>query len=363
MNCAVAQTVGSGIRSNSARKATANMPPTVRATQAEIDVAIQALRDGDVVAFPTETVYGLGANAQHASALKKIFALKQRPHTHPLIVHLDNARYLHRWAREIPVAAEQLAARFWPGPLTLVLARADNVLDLVTGGQATVAVRVPSHPMAQQLLTAFGGGIAAPSANRYGHVSPTRPEHVRDEFGEAVKVILDGGECKIGLESTIVDCSGEVPRLLRPGFVTLSALRRVVPDMVAGVEVDSPRVPGSSLAHYAPLTPLSLVAGGELDRLAAQISAGGKRVAVLAMRPPLRSLQYVTWINAGTRQESYAHDLYANLRALDAAGCAQLLVQAVPDSEVWDAVRDRLTRASGSNGPAPEQPLESGVLP
>jgi L-threonylcarbamoyladenylate synthase len=340
------------------------MTKVVRATQLELDTAVQALRDGEVVAFPTETVYGLGANAQHAAALQRVFQLKARPTTHPLIVHLDSPRFLHRWASAVPVAAEKLAARFWPGPLTLVLPRADNVLDLVTGGQATVAIRVPSHPMAQQLLTAFGGGIAAPSANRHGHVSPTRAEHVRDEFGDAVPVILDGGECKVGLESTIVDCSGAVVRLLRPGSIALSQLRRVVGDIEVGPGRDSPRVPGSQQAHYAPTTPLSIIPGGDIDRLAETLSEGGQRIAVLAQRPPLRTYQYVTWINAGTRVEAYGHDLYANLRALDKAGAARILVQEVPADERWDAVRDRLTRASAvaAHEDAGDS-LAAGVLP
>lgn len=340
------------------------MAKTVRATQAEINAAVQALRDGNVVAFPTETVYGLGANAQHAAALQRVFELKQRPRTHPLIVHLDQARFLHRWARSVSVAAEQLAAQFWPGPLTLILPRASNVLDLVTGGQDTVAVRVPSHPMALQLLTAFGGGIAAPSANRYGHISPTRADHVRDEFGSAVSVILDGGECKVGLESTIVDCSGEVVRLLRPGAVTLSALRRVVPDIAVGAAAETPRVPGSNSAHYAPITPMSLIPGGEIDRLAASLSDKGQRIAVLGMRAPLRTLRLVTWINAGPRQEAYAHDLYAHLRTLDKAGCVRILVQEVPADESWDAVRDRLERAAAvaAHEDAGDS-MAAGVLP
>ena len=325
------------------------MVKAVRATQLELDTAVQALRAGDVVAFPTETVYGLGANAQHSAALLKIFALKGRPTTHPLIVHLDSQRFLHRWAREVPAAAERLAARFWPGPLTLVLPRADNVLDLVTGGQDSIAVRVPAHPMAQQLLTAFGGGIAAPSANRYGHVSPTRAEHVREEFGEAVRVVLDGGECKVGLESTIVACLDGAVRLLRPGAITLSQLRREVGEVAGGPAADSPRAPGSSLAHYAPATPLRLVAGGLIERLAAELSAQGQRLGVLAQRPPLHSYPRLTWINAGTRPESYAHDLYAHLRTLDRTGASCLLVQEVPGDEPWDAVRDRLTRAAAAN--------------
>src|SRR5579863_6152744 len=200
----------------------------MRATQLELATAVQALRDGELVAFPTETVYGLGAHAAYPAALRRIFELKGRPTTHPLIVHIDSARYLTRWVREVPEAAAKLAERFWPGPLTLVLPRQENVHRLVTGGQDTVAVRVPSHPMAQQLLTAFGGGIAAPSANRYGRLSPTRAEHVRDELGDAVKVILDGGECQIGLESTIVALEGSKVRLLRPGAVTASQIRQLV---------------------------------------------------------------------------------------------------------------------------------------
>jgi L-threonylcarbamoyladenylate synthase len=339
------------------------MTITVRASQAEIEMAVQALRDGEVVAFPTETVYGLGANAQHERALRRVFELKARPTTHPLIVHLDSPRFLHRWARHVPDAAEKLAARFWPGPLTLVLPRAENVQDLVTGGQDTVAVRVPSHPMAQQLLTAFGGGIAAPSANRYGHVSPTRAEHVRDEFGEAVRVIMDGGECKLGLESTIVDCSGEVPRLLRPGSVTLAKLRAVVPEILVGATAESPRVPGSAHAHYAPVTPLQIVSGGELDQVAGKLSEGGQRIAVLAQRLPLRTHKFVTWVNAGIRQESYAHDLYANLRSLDKAGTARILVQEVPGDEKWDAVRDRLQRAAVVTSDSATERMAAGILP
>src|ERR1700680_4574831 len=196
------------------------MVRVLRATPLEIATAVQALRDGELVAFPTETVYGLGAHAGYPAALRRIFELKGRPTTHPLIVHVDSLRYLSRWAREVPEAAQKLAERFWPGPLTLVLPRAENVHRLVTGGQDSVAVRVPAHPMAQQLLTAFGGGIAAPSANRYGRLSPTRAEHVRDELGEAVRIVLDGGECQIGLESTIIAFEGSQVRLLRPGAVT-----------------------------------------------------------------------------------------------------------------------------------------------
>jgi L-threonylcarbamoyladenylate synthase len=323
------------------------MVRVVRATPIELATAVQALRDGELVAFPTETVYGLGAHAGYPAALRRIFELKGRPTTHPLIVHIDSPRYLSRWAREVPEAAQKLADRFWPGPLTLVLPRADNVHRLVTGGQETVAVRVPAHPMAQQLLTAFGGGIAAPSANRYGRVSPTRAEHVREEFGAAVRVVLDGGDCKLGLESTIVACLDGKVQLLRPGAVTLSQLERVVGEVVTEPSAQTPRVPGSTGAHYAPATPLSVVPGVELEALVASLTQGGLRVAVLALHPPMRAYRLTTWINAGQRPENYAHDLYAHLRTLDKAGCARILVQQVPADERWDAAYDRLQRAAG----------------
>lgn len=326
------------------------MVKVVRASQVEIEAAVQALRDGELVAFPTETVYGLGANATNPAAVQKIFAVKGRPTTHPVIVHLDSPRYLHRWVREVPDIAAQLAEKFWPGPLTMVLPRAANVHDIITGGQDTVAIRVPSHPMAQQLLTAFGGGIAAPSANRYGRLSPTRAEHVRDELGDAVRVILDGGESQIGLESTIIACDASGVHLLRPGAVTAAQLRAIVGDALTGPTLESPRVPGSAPSHYAPVTPMTIVPAGEIDTQAAALSKNGQRIAVLAQRLPLKSHKYVTWINAGRRPLQYAHDLYANLRTLDKAECERILVQDVPEDERWDAVRDRLMRATSDVG-------------
>jgi L-threonylcarbamoyladenylate synthase len=325
------------------------MVRVVRATPVELATAVQALRDGEPVAFPTETVYGLGAHASYPAALRRIFELKGRPTTHPLIVHIDNARYLTRWAREVPTAAAKLAERFWPGPLTLVLPRAENVHRLITGGQDTVAVRVPAHPMAQQLLTAFGGGIAAPSANRYGRISPTRAEHVREEFGAEVRVVLDGGDCKLGLESTIVACLDGRVQLLRPGSVTLSQLEQVVGEVQTQISAQTPRVPGSAAVHYAPVTPLSVVSSDQLEQQVALLTDGGVRVGVLAQHPPQRTYRLTTWINGGARPENYAHDLYAHLRTLDKAGCARILVQEVPADERWDAAYDRLNRAAGAN--------------
>jgi L-threonylcarbamoyladenylate synthase len=325
----------------------------VRATQTEIEKAVETLRAGDLVVFPTETVYGLGANAQDPAAVRKIFEVKGRPPDHPVIVHLDNQRYLHRWVAELPPVAERLAAMFWPGPLTLILPKAENVNDIVTGGQNSIGVRIPSHPMAQQLLTAFGGGIAAPSANRYGRLSPTKPEHVRDELGDAVHVLLDGGDSQIGLESTIVSCLNNEVRLLRPGFITRSQIQQVVGELaVAG---EAPRAPGDRAQHYAPSTPLEIVPWDDLEKRAGEILEREEKVAVLAMRPPLHTRRYMTWINAGKKPDAYAHNLYNNLRTLDRAQCVRILVQELPQDERWAAILDRLQRASGGLG---EDPLE-----
>ena len=317
----------------------------VRATQTEIEAAVETLRAGDLVVFPTETVYGLGANAADPAAVRKIFQVKGRPTDHPVIVHLDNPRYLHRWVSDMPASAEKLAARFWPGPLTLILPKAEKVNDVVTGGQDSIGIRVPSHPIAQQLLTAFGGGIAAPSANRFGRLSPTKPEHVRDELGTAIQVILDGGESPIGLESTIVSCLGNEARLLRPGFITRSQLEQVVGKLAVGGVV--PRVSGDRRLHYAPSTPLAIVASDDLERYAGEFVARQEKVAVLAMRPPLDTQRNMTWINAGKKPDAYAHNLYNNLRTLDSAGCVRILVQDLPAGERWAAILDRLQRASG----------------
>ena len=303
--------------------------------------------------FPTETVYGLGANASNPAAVRKIFEVKGRPADHPVIVHLDNPRYLHRWVSDVPAAAQRLADMFWPGPLTLILPKADNVNEIVTGGQDSIGIRIPSHPMAQQLLTAFGGGIAAPSANRYGRLSPTKPEHVRDELGDAVHVLLDGGDSPIGLESTIVSCLNNEVRLLRPGFITRSQIVQVVGELAVGGS--GPRAPGDRAQHYAPSTPLEIVATDDLEARAGEFVARHEKVAVLAMRPPLHTTRYMTWINAGKKPDQYAHNLYNHLRTLDRAGCVRILAQELPQDERWAAILDRLQRASGGIA---EDPLE-----
>ena len=318
---------------------------------ADIARAAAVLKAGGVVAFPTETVYGLGADASNAAAIAKIYALKGRPSTHPVIVHLARSDQLADWARDVPPLALTLAQRFWPGPLTLILRRAGHVLDAVTGGQDTVAIRIPAHPVAQAILQAFGGGVAAPSANRFGRVSATSAAHVRAEFGAALDLLLDGGECALGIESTIVDVSGQQPLLLRPGGIDVCALEAALGAPVASAGAAAPRAPGTLKAHYAPSTPLMLVDSDMVAELVRSLARQETKLAVLSfstMRPLLPGL---TWLAAPADAAGYAHDLYANLRALDASGCEIIVVERPPERVEWLAVLDRLTRAAaGSSG-------------
>ena len=312
--------------------------------------AVAVLRGGGLVAFPTETVYGLGADARNADAVKKVFAAKGRPQDHPLIVHLASSAQLADWAIDIPPAAHALAANFWPGPLTLILKRAPGVSDRVTGGQDTVALRVPSHPLALALLQALGGGMVGPSANRFGRISATTAEHVREEFGAGVDCVIDGGACAVGIESTIVDLSGTTPALLRPGCITAAQIEAVLGVSLTAPHAQSPRAPGSLAKHYAPRTPVMLVEGDVIDELARSFGRQGKRVAVLACHARQPLIPQLVWMAAPDAAADYAHDLYANLRKLDAAGCDVMLVETPPPAIEWSAVRDRLGRAAAGAG-------------
>jgi L-threonylcarbamoyladenylate synthase len=314
-----------------------------------ITKAVEVLRAGGLVAFPTETVYGLGADASQAEAVRRIFRAKGRPVEHPLIVHLAGTDQLATWARTIPDAARQLAERFWPGPLTLILPRAAQVLDEVTGGQDSVGLRVPSHPLAVQLLQAFGGGIAAPSANRFGRVSATTAEHVRRELGDAVDYILDGGACPVGIESTIVDLSSGAPVLLRPGRITLQEIESLLQVPVGRAGSSAPRAPGTLEAHYAPQLPLRLAPSGTLDAAVREASARGP-VAVLARHPRPAHSASTLWMTAPLDAAEYARLLYAGLRQIDESGCAVIVVETPPDTPDWFAVRDRLMRAAAGSG-------------
>ncbi|HZL91174.1 MAG TPA: L-threonylcarbamoyladenylate synthase [Pirellulaceae bacterium] len=308
--------------------------------------AADILRAGGLVAFPTETVYGLGADADEESAVRKIFAAKGRPADHPVIVHLRRASDIADWAINIPPAAWQLAESFWPGPLTLILKRSRRAKDVVTGGLDTVGLRVPRHPVAQDLLAHFGGAIAAPSANRFGRVSPTTAQHVRQEFGESLDLILDGGICQVGLESTIVDMSGVAPAILRPGYVTAEQIHSTLGIPLAAATDASPRCAGQLASHYAPQARVEIVAVHDMESRYAALTAAGLRVAVIDSSVS-GSIPTASQIPIARDVEVYAQQLYSTLRAVDEAAFEVALVTLPPEAGLGTAIADRLRRAAG----------------
>ncbi|MGY2485613.1 L-threonylcarbamoyladenylate synthase [Cupriavidus sp. CP313] len=320
-------------------------------TAAELDEAVRLLEAGQLVAFPTETVYGLGADAENPEAVARIFALKGRPSNHPVIVHVVDGADIGYWTDEVPEAAQQLIDAFWPGPLTLILKRAAHIHPAVAGGQDSIGVRCPSHPVAQALLARFKrgrGGIAAPSANKFGQVSPTTAQHVRDEFGDAVYV-LEGDGVEVGIESTIVDLSrldqGIGPVLLRPGAITAAMLAQVLGAAPLPPDAAAPRASGTLKAHYAPHTPLLLA---DAQAASAQLASlpDDARVAWVG-RAPLVD-QRCTWVPAPADAAAYARELYRLLRKLDKQGYTQLMFEVLPEGQDWAGVRDRLERAAAA---------------
>jgi L-threonylcarbamoyladenylate synthase len=305
--------------------------------------AIAALRRGDVIGLPTETVYGLAADARNVDAVQKIFSLKGRPAEHPLIVHISDAAQLEQWASHVPEAAKKLAQAFWPGPLTLILKKRAEVPEIVTGGQDTVGLRCPAHPLALAVLRQFAGGLAAPSANRFGRISPTTAQHVRDEFGDAVPVVLEGGDCEVGIESTIVDVSGALPRILRPGHIDKLQLEAVIGPVAEGGHERSPRVSGALISHYAPHTRTELLPRARLVERAQACVRNGENILVLSIA---HAVGNVPGLVLADTPESYGHDLYAALRELDARRADRLLVESPPLRSEWVAVLDRLSRAA-----------------
>lgn len=333
-----------------------------------ISLATDLLRKGGVVAFPTETVYGLGADAANPQALLRIFKLKKRPLDHPLIIHIGDAGRLNYWASRIPDDAWRLAELFWPGPLTLILPRRIHVLTLVTGGQEAVGLRVPDHPVALALLRSLGEekGLAAPSANRFGRVSPTTADHVRTEFGDGVDMILDGGPCRVGLESTIVGFTGAAPVLLRPGGIPAELLEDSLGRKLERPAASPPEIRASGClpSHYAPSTPLEVWSAGTLWQRAEALSVQGKRVAILEMdmEPPPESCQQFRF-PMPTGAKAYGRALYATLRAADSGGFDLILAQMPPQTTAWQAVDDRLRRAATlycPGAPLPPFPSRSG---
>jgi len=330
--------------------------------RAAIAEAARLLESGALVALPTETVYGLGADAENPAAVARIYAAKGRPQDHPVIVHLAPDADLAHWARDIPAEAQQLAAAFWPGPLTMILKRAAHIPDAVSGGQDTVGLRCPSHPVAIALLQAFKGGkggIAAPSANKFGNVSPTTAQHVRDEFQlgagphahAAIAMVLDGGQSEVGIESTIVDLSRLAthgPVLLRPGRIGADAIAAVIDRLPVAPDATAPRASGTLDSHYAPHTPVAMQDSATLAATLARLNAVGKKVALIHYSKLPSTFAEVCLPET---PDGFAHALYAALRAMDGSGAALILVEAPPQGDAWLGVNDRLRRAAhGSSG-------------
>jgi L-threonylcarbamoyladenylate synthase len=320
----------------------------VQPTPANIEEAAKALRDGLLVAFPTETVYGLGASATNPEALRRLYAAKGRPADHPVIVHLADVNQIDAWASNVPDAARRIANALWPGPLTLILPRSTRALDAVTGGQNSVGIRIPNHPVAQALLKAFQDGVAAPSANKFGRLSPTSAGDVAGDFADEVSIIIDGGPCDVGIESTIVDFSGDQPRILRPGMVLPEQIEHI-----AGVSLKAPvqaaavktvtRAPGGLPSHYAPNTPLRIVRSEHLLQELEALRSAGVSACVLSFQGPIPE---VRWITMPPNANRYAQQLYSSLRKLDSEKAEVILVESVPTSSEWAGVADRLQRAS-----------------
>ncbi len=323
----------------------------LKPTAGSIALAADHLIAGRLVAFPTETVYGLGADAANPAAVAEIYRLKGRPPDHPLIVHVLHADAAQRWAHWSP-EAHRLANAFWPGPLTLILKRLPQACAAACGGQDTIGLRAPSHPVSIQLLEAFmergGSGIAAPSANRFGRVSPTCARHVLDDLGAETPLVLDGGDCAVGLESTIVDLSRNEPALLRPGGLARAEIERVLGRALRAPDSAAPRVSGALAAHYAPRTALELVTASEIDSRLHALSRAGLSAAVWSRYKPAE--RCTVWRAQPTDAAAMAHQLYAVLRELDQAGVARLLIESPPPGETWRAIVDRLVRAAVGSG-------------
>lgn len=373
--------------------------------QSDIAEACRLLKQGELVAFPTETVYGLGADAANAQALWRLYETKGRPSWHPVIVHLYSVDQVKEWAKSIPDEFYLLAEKFWPGPLTMILKRQSSVLNEVTGGQDTVGLRMPNHPLAQELLKAFGGGIAAPSANKFGRLSATTAGAVKEEFGDEIALILDGGDCSVGIESTIVDLSGSEPKILRPGMIRDEEILAIciasntksiaktsrevdgvdmsdkvhrklscekIDDTASGAKdsAEGTRAPGMIPVHYAPRTALNMVASNKLAEFLSADSIKDLKVAVISfqsadskisthdlntVRPeramhasPLPYGGISSWIKAPADPTEYARTIYNNLRTLDRLHKDLIVVEEPPDLPEWKGIRDRLARASAA---------------
>lgn len=332
-------------------------------SSAELKSAAQSLLHGELVAFPTETVYGLGADAENPDAVAKIYQAKGRPQNHPVIVHIAPEGDVGYWASQVPEEAKKLMQAFWPGPLTLILPRAAHIPDAVSGGQDSIGIRCPSHPVAQALLRQFArlkpsgqGGVAAPSANKFGHVSPTLAEHVRSEFPREIALgmrVLEGGAAEVGIESTIIDLSrleqGVGAVLLRPGHILPEQIAEVLGYLPSRPDTAAPRVSGSLKAHYAPNTTLQLISAEQLQSDIQALVPEGERWAMLVFEmPSTQQGESLDWYPVSAQASEYAHELYALLRRLDTLGYKRICVQALPEDGQWEALNDRLQRAAAA---------------
>jgi L-threonylcarbamoyladenylate synthase len=318
---------------------------------AAIARAAELLADGELVAFATETVYGLGARADDDAAVAKIFAAKGRPADHPLIVHVHGAEDAAAFADALGPLAQRLIAAFWPGPLTIIVPRRAGIGAAAAGGQSTIGLRCPSHPLARALLFAAHErgvpGVAAPSANRFGRISPTLASHVVDEFGPELAV-LDGGACEVGIESSIVDCSRGHPVLLRPGQITRERIEAAAGEPLHDPDADAPRASGTLESHYAPRAPLRLMSGAMLNTALQLLAGESLKLAVYSRSVPLNAAPGVRHRRMPARPADAAHELFSVLRELDAEGAQLIWVEEPPADPEWDGVRDRLRRAAAS---------------
>lgn len=340
-----------------------NTPTIEPATPENVQSAVALLRAGEVIGLPTETVYGLAADASNPDAVRQIFSAKGRPVDHPLIVHVASADDAKAWAADWPEAADKLARAFWPGPMTLIVKRAAHVLDAVTGGQDTVGLRVPSHPVAQAVLKAFsvnGQGLAAPSANQFGQVSPTTAAHVAAEFPDRSLMVLDGGACDVGVESTIIDVSGRSGagvRVLRPGRVRASEIEQALGTSLAEQGEDAPRVSGALASHYAPKTQTLMLATPRLKmqlRAIRQAKDRGPMRCVITHSFDPEPEERLRVIRLAADARTWERELYALLRALDEERYGTLIIEAPPETPEWDAVNDRVRRATERDRESPD---------
>ncbi len=314
-----------------------------------VDAAARRLAAGELVAFPTETVYGLGARADDDAAVASIFAAKGRPADHPLIVHVSDAQAARAFAADWPPVAARLTEALWPGPLTVIVPRRDGMAGAAAGGQSTIGLRAPSHPAARALLQAAAAhgvhGVAGPSANRFGRISPTEARHVRDEFGDALAV-LDGGACAVGIESAIVDCSRGRPVLLRPGVLTRARLEAAAGEPLQSRDEAAPRASGTLEAHYAPRAKLRLMPAAMLANALELLGESPLKLAVYSTRRPAGMARGVHHRRMPEQAEQAAQELFAVLRAFDDEGVQLIWVEEPPDTPEWEGVADRLRRAA-----------------